>query len=115
MAVNSGYEGTYEEWLESIKGASIVLQINDGYIQITSQNRFLTGDSDIKRFALQEIKEENGDFTLKDIYETNFQGFESFFGNIFLDEKTFITLAEDKYSPENDYQSPSYIVVFKCE
>ena len=88
---------------------------NDGFIQITSQNRFLTGDSDRKRFALQEIKEENGDFTLKDIYETNFQGFESFFGNIFLDEKTFITLAEDKYSPENDYQSPSYIVVFKCE
>jgi len=46
---------------------------------------------------------------------TGFQGFERFYGNIFLDEKTFITLAEDKYSAEHDYKSPTYIVVFKCE
>ena len=88
---------------------------NDGFIQITSQNRFLTGDPDIKRLALQEIKEENGEFFLNDIYATDYQGFESFMWNIFLDEKRFITIAEDKYSEENDYQSPSYIVIFKCE
>ena len=106
-------------WLFDLEQLKVVktweTPCNDGFIQVTSQNRFLTGDPDRKRFALQEIKEENGDFILKDVYETNFQGFESFFGNIFLDDKTFITLAEDKYSAVEDYKSPSYIVVFKCE
>ena len=36
-------------------------------------------------------------------------------GNIFLDEKSFITIAEDKYSEEEDYKSPCYVVIFKCE
>ena len=93
-------------WLFDLEQLKVVktweTPCNDGFIQVTSQNRFLTGDPDRKRFALQEIKEENGDFILKDIYETNFQGFESFFGNIFLDDKTFITLAEDKYSAVED-------------
>ena len=75
---------------------------------------FLTG-SEKSRFALQEMKEENGVFLLKDIYVTNYQGFVNFFGNIFLDEKTFLTLAEDKYSTKQDYKSPFYIVVFKCQ
>ena len=36
LALKSGYTGTYEEWLESIKGEkgdSIVLQVSNGYIQ----------------------------------------------------------------------------------
>ena len=33
LAVESGYSGTYEEWLNSIKGDSIALRVNDGYIQ----------------------------------------------------------------------------------
>ena len=32
MAVQSGYEGTYEQWLESIKGDSIELTIDESYI-----------------------------------------------------------------------------------
>ena len=87
---------------------------NDRFVEVISENKFLTGDEDTKRFALQEIKEENGDFILKDIYVTDFQGFEGFYWKIFLDEKSFLTLAEDKYSTEEDYKSPSYIVVFKC-
>ena len=108
----------YYTWLFDLEQLKVVktweTPYNDGFVQITSQNRFLTG-SDESRFALQEIKEENGDFILKDIYVTDYQGFVSFFGNIFLDEKTFLTLAEDKYSVEQDYKSPCYIVVFKCE
>ena len=33
LAVESGYKGTYEEWLNSIKGDSVVLQVSNGYIQ----------------------------------------------------------------------------------
>src|SRR5574344_2333919 len=33
IASSSGYTGTYEEWLESIRGDSITLQVNDGYIE----------------------------------------------------------------------------------
>ena len=33
LAVESGYKGTYEQWLDSIKGDSIVLQVSNGYIQ----------------------------------------------------------------------------------
>ena len=107
----------YYTWLFDLNQLKVVktweTPTNDALVQVISENRFLTAAD--KRFAIQEIKEENGDFTLKDIYVTNFQGFENFHGNIFLDEKTFITLAEDKYSAEHDYKSPTYIVVFKCE
>ena len=109
----------YYTWLFDLEQLNVVktweTPNNDGFIQITSQNRFLTGDPDNKRLALQEIKEENGEFFLNDIYVTDYQGFESFMWNIFLDEKRFISIAEDKYSEEHDYQSPSYIVIFKCE
>ena len=109
----------YYTWLFDLEQLNVVktweTPNNDGFIQITSQNRFLTGDPDNKRLALQEIKEENGEYFLNDIYVTDYQGFESFMWNIFLDEKRFITIAEDKYSEEHDYQSPSYIVIFKCE
>ena len=33
LAVESGYKGTYEEWLESIKGDYVVFQVSNGYIQ----------------------------------------------------------------------------------
>ena len=109
----------YYTWLFDLEKLKVVkeweTENNDGFVQVISENRFLTGDSDKQRFALQEVKEENGDFILKDIYATNFQGFESFYGNIFLDEKSFITIAEDNYSAEEDYKSPCYVVIFKCE
>lgn len=107
----------YYTWLLDLEKLEIVktweTPNNDSFVQVIAKNKFLTGTEG--RFALQEIKEENGDFDLKDIMETGFQGFERFYGNIFLDEKTFITLAEDKFSSEHDYKSPTYIVVFSCE
>ena len=33
-AVSAGYQGTYEEWLNSIKGDAIELKVADGYIQM---------------------------------------------------------------------------------
>jgi hypothetical protein len=106
-------------WLFDLEKLKIVKEWetpnNDGFVQVTSENRFLTGEADSQRFALQEVKEENGEYFLKDVYATDYQGFESFYGNIFLDEKSFMTIAEDKYSVEEDYKSPCYIVVFKCE
>ena len=107
----------YFTWLLDLEKLEIVktwkTPNNDSFVQVIAKNKFLTGTDN--RFALQEIKEENGDFVLNDLMTTGFQGFERFYGNIFLDEKTFITLAEDKYSAEHDYKSPTYIVVFKCE
>ena len=41
LAVESGYNGTYEEWLASIRGASIVLQVSNGYIQWASTDKSL--------------------------------------------------------------------------
>ena len=109
----------YYTWLFDLEQLKVVktwqTPNNDRFVEVISENKFLTGDEDTKRFALQEIKEENGDFILKDIYVTDFQGFEGFYWKIFLDEKSFLTLAEDKYSTEEDYKNPSYIVVFKCE
>ena len=109
----------YFTWLFDLEQLKVVKSWqtpdNDAFIQVTSQNKFLTGNPDKKRFALQEIKEENGEFFLNDVLVTDYQGFESFMWNVFLDEKSFITIAEDKYSEEHDYESPSYIVVFKCE
>ena len=106
-------------WLFDLEKLKIVKEwetpYNDGFVQVISKNRFLTGEGDKQRFALQEVIEENGDYILKDIYVTNYQGFESFYGNIFLDEKSFITIAEDHYSSEEDYKSPCYVVIFKCE
>ena len=107
----------YYTWLLDLEKLEIVktweTPNNDSFVQVIAKNKFLTGTDN--RFALQEIKEENGNFEMKDLMVTGFQGFERFYGNVFLDEKTFITLAEDKYSAEHDYQSPTYIVVFNCE
>ena len=33
LAAQSGYEGTYEEWLDSIRGAEVLIQVSDGFIQ----------------------------------------------------------------------------------
>ena len=33
LAVESGYDGTYESWLESISGREIILQVNDNKIE----------------------------------------------------------------------------------
>lgn len=37
-AREAGYTGTYEEWLNSIRGASIQLQVSDGFIQMRYSN-----------------------------------------------------------------------------
>ena len=33
LAKNSGYTGTYEEWLDSIKGDSVELKVIDGFLK----------------------------------------------------------------------------------
>jgi len=38
LAKDSGYSGTYEEWLDSIRGDVIELQINSGYVQWKYKN-----------------------------------------------------------------------------
>ena len=38
-ALSAGYSGTYEEWLNSIKGASIELRVSDSYIQMRYSNQ----------------------------------------------------------------------------
>lgn len=38
LALGQGYTGTYQEWLDSIKGASISLQVANGYIQMKYSN-----------------------------------------------------------------------------
>ena len=56
LAVKSGFTGTYEEWLNSIKGDSIVLQVAGGYIQWK-----YTNDSEWKNLiSLNELKGSDG-------------------------------------------------------
>ena len=56
LAVNSGYTGTYEEWLESIKGKSVELSVQDGVICWRHQ-----GDTDWKvLISVSSLKGEDG-------------------------------------------------------
>lgn len=56
LAVASGYEGTYEEWLASIHGGSVIMQVSNGYIQwaLTDENQW----HDL--LALSEFRVEDG-------------------------------------------------------
>ena len=56
LAVNSGYTGTYEEWLESIKGKSVELSVQDGVICWRHQ-----GDTEWKiLISVSSLKGEDG-------------------------------------------------------
>ena len=93
--------------------------IRDCFIQPICENKFFNGSND--RFAISEIKEENNEITLKDIYITDYQGFDIFSYPLVLDEKTFLTCAYDKSdnSDSDDLnalsQREGYLLVFRCE
>ena len=55
-AVSAGFEGTYEEWLNSIKGDSIELKVADGYIQMKYKN----DSSWTNLLQLDTLKGQNG-------------------------------------------------------
>ena len=56
LAVKSGYTGTYEEWLESIKGKSVELSVQEGVICWRHQ-----GDTDWKiLISVSSLKGEDG-------------------------------------------------------
>jgi hypothetical protein len=56
LAVNSGYTGTYEEWLNSIKGKSVELSVQEGVICWRHQ-----GDTDWKiLISVSSLKGEDG-------------------------------------------------------
>ena len=56
LAVESGYTGTYEEWLESIKGKSVELSVQEGVICWRHQ-----GDADWKILInVSSLKGEDG-------------------------------------------------------
>ena len=91
----------------------------DFFIQPISENKFFAGSNE--RFSICELKEENGEITLKDAYVTDYQGFDIFSYPMTLDEKTFITCAYDKSdnSDSDDLyaltQRNGYLLVFRCE
>ena len=91
----------------------------DCFIQPISENKFFTGS--IERFAICELKEENNDITLNDVYITDYQGFDIFSYPLVLDEKTFLTCAYDKSdnSDSDDLNALAdrngYLLVFRCE
>ena len=93
--------------------------IRDSFIQPICQNKFFTGSD--KRFTISEIKEDNEEIVIKEIFVTDYQGFDVFFYPFILDEKTFLTLAFDK-PPNADSddsegldQRNAYLIVFQCQ
>ena len=67
LAVASGYEGTYEEWLASIRGGSVIMQVSNGYIQWASTDENQWHDL----LALRELTGESGktsEFRVEDGY-----------------------------------------------
>ena len=93
--------------------------IRDNFIQAISQNKFFAGSD--KKFTICELKEDNAEIIIKEIYVTDYQGFDCFAYPFILDEKSFLTCAFDK--PQNAdsddsegmEQRNSYLVVFQCE
>ena len=105
------------EKLEIVK--SWDTDIRDNFIQPISINKFFTGSD--KRFALCELKEDNGEIIIKEIFVTDYQGFDCFAYPFILDEKSFLTCAFDK--PPNADSDDSdcmelrnpYLLVFQCK
>ena len=93
--------------------------IRDNFLQPICQNKFFAGSD--KRFTICEIKEDNEEIVIKEIFVTDYQGFDVFAYPLILDEKTFLTLAFDKppNSDSDDFESleqrNAYLVVFKCK
>ena len=91
----------------------------DFFIQPICENKFFSGSNE--RFAICELKEEKNEITLKDVYITDYQGFDIFSYPLVLDEKTFLTCAYDKSdnSDSDDLyaltQRNGYLLVFRCE
>lgn len=91
----------------------------DFFIQPICENKFFSGSNE--RFAICELKEENNEIILKDVYITDYQGFDIFSYPLVLDEKTFLTCAYDKSdnSDSDDLyaltQRNGYLLVFRCE
>lgn len=56
LATAAGYTGTYQEWLESIKGASITLQIADGFIQMKYSDK----NEWINLISINDLRGEDG-------------------------------------------------------
>lgn len=92
----------------------------DYLIQPVSQNKFFAGSDE--RFTLCELKEDNDEIIIKEIFVTDYQGFDCFAYPFILDEKSFLTCAFDK-PPNEDYSDDSegkeqrnaYVLVFQCE
>ena len=94
-------------------------EIRDNFIQPICQNKFFAGSDN--RFTICELKECNDEINIKEIFVTDYQGFDCFIYPFMLDEKTFLTCAfdkppnEDSYDSEDMEQRNSYLVVFQCE
>jgi len=92
--------------------------IRDSFIQPICQNKFFTGSD--RRFTISEIKEDNEEIVIKEIFVTDYQGFDVFAYPLILDEQTFLTLAFDKppNADSDDFedleQRNAYLVVFQC-
>ena len=56
LAVESGYKGSYEDWLESIRGDEVVIQVSNGEIQWKYSNESLWK----KLISLKELTGEKG-------------------------------------------------------
>ena len=94
--------------------------IRDNFIQPICQNKFFTGSD--KRFTISELKEENEEVDIKEIFVSDYQGFDCFAYPFILDEKSFLTCAFDKPPNGGDSddsegmeQRNPYLVVFQCE
>ena len=93
--------------------------IRDNFIQAISQNKFFAGSD--KKFTICELKEDNAEIIIKEIYVTDYQGFDCFAYPFILDEKSFLTCAFEKPqnadSDDSEGMEPrnSYLVIFQCE
>jgi len=89
------------------------------FIQPICENKFFSGSNE--QFSICELKEEKNEIILKDVYITDYQGFDIFSYPLVLDEKTFLTCAYDKSdnSDSDDLyaltQRNGYLLVFRCE
>ena len=94
--------------------------IRDFFIQPIGKNKFFTGSD--TRFALCELKEDNDEIIIKEIFVTDYQGFDCFAYLFILDEKSFLTRAFDKPPNPDDSddsegmeQRNAYLIIFQCE
>lgn len=93
--------------------------IRNGFFQPISENKFFAGSDE--RFAICEIKEDNNEIIMKDVYVTDYQGYDVFSYPLVLDEKTFLTcaFAKSDNSDSDDLNALSerngFLLVYRCE